>query len=633
MPRFTWSLLIISIACSTCAWTQAVTYKVTVPEPEHHWLQVEATFPKAGKKPLDLHMSRSSPGRYSVHEFAKNVFSFEATDGKGHKLAATRPSPSEWSVAGHDGTVHVVYKVFGDYADGTYLGVDTTHAHMNMPATFMWAEGFDDRPSQFTFVPPAGSTWKVATQLFPTADPFTFTAPNLQYMMDSPTEMANLLVSTFSVPNADGKPTNFRLAVHALDTTQQDVDELAKLTEQLVIEHMKVFGEFPQYEPGYYTFLLDYVPWSHGDGMEHRNSTGISGNASIKNDAGRHRALGTISHEYFHNWNVERIRPAGLEPFDFSRANISCCLWVGEGFTQYYGPLLIYRAGLSQNPPVNPPNQVINGSGRLVHSAVEMSQLAPFADGARSVDISDRSRTFISYYTYGAAIALALDLTLREKSNGALSLDDFMKLMWKVHGKPGGAAPGLVGKPYDLHDLRARLAELTKDKAFADNFFDKYVEGREIVDYARLFLQAGYIVKPSSPDRGWIGLNAQQLSASSEGLTVGAATTDRGGASPTVVAFGTPAYEAGIDEGDIITTVDGATATLSAWSAIGQKKPGDKVTLGVKRRDGTVVQATATLKSDPSLESKPVENPSDAQKAFRDAWLGNKSGSKANSDN
>jgi len=620
MRRIRWSVLVL---WASFGWSQATVYKVTIPEPEHHWLQVEATFSAVGTKPLNLHMSRSSPGRYSVHEFSKNVFSLEATDGKGRKLAATRPSPYEWNVAGHDGTIHVVYKLFGDYTDGTYLGVDTTHAHMNMPATFVWADGLDDRAASFTFVPPAGTSWKVATQLYPTSDPYTFTAPNLQYFMDSPTEMSNFLMSTFSVPNSDGTPANFRVTVHATDASQEDVDELAKLVQQVVAEHMKVFGEFPKYEPGYYTFLLDYVPWSHGDGMEHRNSTCITGGASLKTPQGRLRALGTISHEFFHNWNMERIRPAGLEPFDFSRANISCCLWVGEGFTQYYGPLLLYRAGLSERPPVNPPNQVIGGSGRLVHNAVEMSEYAPFADGARFVDITDRSRVFISYYTYGAAIALALDLSLREKSNGAPSLDDYMRLLWKTYGKPGGPAPGLVGKPYTLKDLRERLAELTHDRAFADNFFDKYVEGREVADYARLFLLAGYVVRPVSPDRGWIGVSGQQMVGSSEGLAVGA--PDRSG-SVSVVPFGTPLYDAGVDEGDVITTIDGAPATIALWTAISQKKPGDKVMLGVKRRDGAVVQALVTLKSDPTLQSTLVENPTDAQKKFRDAWLGTRAG-------
>ena len=123
-----------------------------------------------------------------------------------------------------------------------------------------------------------------------------------------------------------------------------------------------------------------------------------------------------------------------------------------------------------------------------------MSQMAPFTDAARAVDKTNFSTTFISYYTYGSAVALALDLSLRDRSNGKISLDDYMRAMWRVHGKPGGPQPGLVAKPYTLADARARLAEVSGDRAFADEFFDKYIEGREVADYARLLLRAGYVV-------------------------------------------------------------------------------------------------------------------------------------------
>jgi hypothetical protein len=135
------------------------------------------------------------------------VFWVEAFDGRGEALRSTRPNPYEWDIAGHDGTVRLLYRVFGDLVDGTYLAVDTTHAHMNMPATFMFDLDRQDHPMRATFTPPAGSHWKVATQLYPTADPFTFTAPNLQYFMDSPTELSDFVLSTFTVPNADGKAT------------------------------------------------------------------------------------------------------------------------------------------------------------------------------------------------------------------------------------------------------------------------------------------------------------------------------------------------------------------------------------------------------------------------------------------
>src|SRR5262249_31092169 len=150
----------------------------------------------------------------------------------------------------------------------------------------------------------------------------------------SPVELSNYLTSSFTVPNTDGTPTNFRLVVHATQASQADVDELTKMVERLVREQMAVFGEFPKYEPGNYTFLLDYVAWGAGDGMEHRNSTSISSpGASISSPDARRQVLGTISHEFFHNWNMERIRSVGIEPFDFTRENASCCLWLGEGFT------------------------------------------------------------------------------------------------------------------------------------------------------------------------------------------------------------------------------------------------------------------------------------------------------------
>jgi predicted metalloprotease with PDZ domain len=609
-----------------------IMYRVTFPEPEHHWMQVEMMVRGLGQQPLQARMSRSSPGRYAVHEFAKNVFSFEAFDGKGTKLAVTRPNVDEWDAAGHDGTVRAVYRIFGDHADGTYLGVDTTHAHLNMPAAFMWAVGHDLDPVQFTFVPPVGLNWKIATQLFPTSDPWTFTSPNLQYYMDSPTELSDFLMSKFSVPNADGTPANFRVMVHGGESTQAEVDELSQMIQRLVREEEAVFGEFPKYEPGYYTFLLDYAPWGFGDGMEHRNSTSISEpGQTIHTRQDRVLALDTVAHEFFHNWNVERIRPEGLEPFDFTRENITCCLWLAEGFTQYYGPLSLTRMGVGGPgvPGVGNVIAVINGSGREVRSAVQMSQYGPFNDNAQSIDMRDANRTFISYYTYGAAIAFGLDLTLRERSSGKTSLDDYMRLLWTRFGKPGGPAAGLVGKPYSLKDIRDALADLTGDRAFANDFFDRYIEGREVVNYAKLLEAAGFAIRPARRGVGWIGNPGVQEGP--DGLVVGMIGSGRGGRGGTglPVPFNTPLYAAGVDEGDLVATIDGQPATMAAWSGISQKKPGDSVTLGVVRRDGAKVAKTAIVAQDPALQIVAIDSPAgggatltDAERAFRASWLG-----------
>ncbi|HUF46651.1 MAG TPA: PDZ domain-containing protein [Vicinamibacterales bacterium] len=609
MPRVLLLVLVLFATTAPALAQSPITYRVSFPEPEHHWVQVELAVSDLGAAPLHARMSRSSPGRYAVHEFAKNIFLIEAFDGRGQRLRAVRSDVDEWQVSGHDGTVRVVYRLYGDHADGTYMAVDTTHAHMNMPATFLWARGLETRPIRITFEPPPGSGWRVGTQLFPTSDPFTFTAPNLQYFLDSPVELADAVESTFTVPGAGRQPARIRLFVHS-DGSQADVDVLAGMVRRIVLEQIAVFGDLPPFEPGEYTLLLDYVTWGAGDGMEHRNSTMISNpGVSLRTAEGRQRALGTISHEFFHVWNVERIRPVGLEPFDFTRENVTCCLWLAEGFTSYYGPLTITRAGLSTAAPTAPAIAVINGSGRQVRSAVEMSEHAPFADAGVSVDAHDRGRSFISYYTYGAAIALGLDLSLRQRSNGRQTLDDFMRLLWERHGKPAGPALGLVAQPYTLADLRRLLSELTGDTAWTEAFFDRFVEGRDAIDYVPLFEQAGFRLARRNPGAAWAG--AFQMADGQSGLAVTA-----------LVPFATPAYAAGLDAGDVIVTIDGRPATRAVWTALAARRPGESVPLTIRRRDGRLDDRMLVLTEDPALVISEIAAPSPAQLVFRQAWLG-----------
>jgi predicted metalloprotease with PDZ domain len=610
--------LIVLIAAVGATAQEPVQYQVSFPAPEHHYAQVEVTFPAVPAGTLEARMSRSSPGRYAVHEYSKNVFDVHAYDGKGTELTPTRPNPYQWDVAGHDGTVRIAYKVYGDHIDGTYLGIDTTHAHMNLPATLMWARGFDMRPVRVRFQPPAGSTWKAATQLFPTDDAWTFTAPNLQYLMDSPTELSAFSLRTFKVRNPDGKEFTIRVTVHH-DATEADVDEYVAGTEKIVNEMGAVYGEFPEFDTGTYTFLADYVPWGGGDGMEHRNSTVVAAPVTLRDAQMRRRVLGTVSHEFFHAWNVERIRPKTLEPFDFEEANISGELWLAEGFTQYYGGLIMHRAGLTPLPQAvggfgGAANAVINSPGRQFRSAVQMSQMAPFSDAARAVDPTNLSTTFLSYYTYGAAVALAMDLSLRDRSNSKVSLDDFMRAMWRVHGKPGGPQPGLVARPYTLQDARERLAEVSGDRAFADEFFTKYVEGREVADYARLLGRAGILFRKRNPGTAWAG----------------SVVVDGTGRITELVSWGSPAHKAGLDEGDVITAIDSTPLSTShTWqTALKAHKPGERMSVTVKRRDGATATVSVPLGEDPTMEAVPIESAGGTltaeQKAFRDAWLGRK---------
>ena len=624
-------LLLLLLAPAAVA--QPVEYRVSFPAPEHHYAQVQVTWPAVPDGVLEARMSRSSPGRYAVHEFSKNVFDVHAFDGDGHEVTPARPNPYQWNVAHHSGTVRISYKVFGNHVDGTYLAVDDSHAHMNMPATLMWARGFDMRPVRITFVPPANSSWKPATQLFPTSDPWTFTAPNLQYLMDSPTELSDYTLRSFKVKNPDGKEFTIYTAVHH-DGSPAVIDEYAAGAEKIVNEAAAVYGEFPDFDTGTYTFLGDYVPWGGGDGMEHRNSTVVASPVSFKNPEAARFALGTVSHEFFHCWNVERIRPRTLEPFNFEDANISGELWLAEGFTQYYGPLIMARAGISPPDPaalVRNAIVLINSPARQFRSAVEMSQMAPFSDAAVAIDETNLPTTFLSYYTYGAAIATALDLSLRDRSNGKVSLDDYMRAMWIAHGKPGGPSPAILARPYTLKDARDRLAEVSGDRRFADEFFDRYIEGRELPDYARLFARIGLVLRKRNPGGAWAGILDQPFGGG-RGRRGGAGAAPAGSNGvtiPALVNWGTPAFKAGLEEGDVIAALDG-TGTPSVeqlQSVLRAHKPGDRIAVEFTRH-GTAHRTTLTLADDPAVEAVTLESTGGTltadQKAMRDAWLASK---------
>jgi predicted metalloprotease with PDZ domain len=363
-----------------------VEYRLSFPEPQHRWMQVEVTFREVPPGPLPVRMSRTSPGRYALHEFAKNVFDVRARDGKGTALTFTRPDLHQWNIGGHDGTVTVTYRVFGDRVDGTYLSVDATHAHMNMPATLMWGRGFESRAARVRFEQPPGRTWRVATQLYPTDDPLTFTAPNFHYLMDSPAEFSAFTLRTFTVAGPGGATPTFRIALHH-DGTDAEADAYARDVERIVRETLAVFGEFPHFEQNTYTFIADYLPWASGDCMEHRNSTILTGAGALRNPAQRQGLLGTVAHEFVHAWNVERIRARDLEPFNFEDADVSAELWFGEGFTSYYDDLIMQRSGLAPLEATLASyagiiNAVALSPGRQFRSAADMSQLAPFVDAA-----------------------------------------------------------------------------------------------------------------------------------------------------------------------------------------------------------------------------------------------------------
>lgn len=593
-------ILILLIACfySEAIIAQEVlnqvssTYNISFENAAHHEAVVSAVFTNLKSDEVEFRMSRSSPGRYALHEFMKNVYKVEVTDGKGNILESSRPDPYSWKVKGHDGTIKVRYILFANHGDGTYAQIDETHAHLNIPATFMYVPGLENDAFEVTFDLPEAYNWKVATQL-KHLEGNTYYARDLQYFMDSPMEISDHSVRSLTV---NGQTVNFVLHHNG---TEAELDTYFEKVKAIVIQQNAVFGELPDYDYDNYYFLACYMPHVDGDGMEHRNSTVLTSTRSLA-EGGMESNISTVSHEFFHSWNIERIRPQSLEPFDFSKANMSGELWFGEGFTSYYTHLILCRAGLMSvedfiNGQTGYINYVWNSPGRQFFNPIEMSYQAPFVDDATSIDPNNRSNTFISYYNYGDMLGLALDLSLRETG---LNLDDYMKLIWERFGK--------AEEPYTIRDLHNSLNDYAGQE-FGDHFFDNYIYKSGMPDMERLFNNVG-VSLTQNKDRVLFG-------ASFDGNRIRSNTK-----------LGSSSYNAGLEGGDKILKI--ADFELNDDAKIGAVlsnfKPGDTTTV-IFERYGKTREIALTFVQNPSYRISLFEASGleldDKKKKAREDWL------------
>lgn len=571
------------------------TYTVSFKNAVHHEAKIEATFTNLKTDVVEFTMSRTSPGRYALHEFVKNIYNVKVTNGKGQNLNVARLDPYSWSVSGHDGTINISYILFANHGDGTYSQIDETHAHLNMPASFVYVPSLAKEAVEITFTPREDLNWKIATQL-KHKEGNTYTAKDLQYFMDSPTEISNHDIRSF---NVDGQTINFVLHHKG---TKEEFDTYFEQVKNIVLQQKAVFGELPKFDHDNYYFLACYMPNVDGDGMEHRNSTILTDIEGLA-QGGMKGNIGTVSHEFFHAWNVERIRPLSLEPFDFSKANMSGDLWFAEGFTSYYDSLILCRAGIITPQEyieglTNRFNYVWNSPGLRFFNPIEMSYQAPFVDAAKSIDPNNRDNTFVSYYSYGAVLGLALDLSLREQN---LNLDDYMKRVWKAYGKKE--------IPYRVDDLHKTLIEYA-GQSFADNFFNDYIYNSKMPKYKVLFDMVGVE----------LGVNRDK---------VGFGAVVKKGIVTSSPIIGLSAYNAGLNKGDKILKIGSFSVSelISVEKILSNLKPGDNIKITFERF-GETKETSVTLLRSKDYYIKPYEvsdKPlTDAQKQARAAWLNTK---------
>ncbi len=555
-------------------------------------------------------MSRSSPGRYATHEFAKNIYKVTASDKAGNILTVNQPDGNIFQVIGNHDFIELQYTLFANYGDGTHADIDESSVLLNMPASFIWLKGAEKWPVTIHFNLPAAKHWSIATQLPQADDSLSFSAPDLQYFMDSPVLLGELSWYTWKVKNRDDKTYLFRLALNtgaSQSFSQTAFSSFGRKLEKLVQEAMSVFQTFPDFDYGTYTFLASINPFVKGDGMEHRNSTVLTYPVTFTGDDW---LLKTFAHEFFHSWNVERIRPASLEPFNLEKSNISESLWFAEGFTQYYGELIMRRAGFSTNKNFEDNastwiNTKENTPAGKAFSPLQMSRMAVFTDAGISIDRNNYANNYANYYSIGAAIALALDLELKTKYN--LSLDDLMVAAWKIFGKRE--------RTYTVNGLKEALIQVTVDTAFSNTFFSHYVYGHKSYDYTTALKKLGYQIT-NSDKTPWIG--NVSFSESNNGVVINSNTT-----------IGSPLYEAGIDIDDELLSIDAipVKSAIILPQILEAYKVGEKVTLEYRHR-GLLKTTIIILGENPSLKMVSYEQSGlpvpPAILKLRNAWFGSR---------
>ncbi|HEY3041430.1 MAG TPA: PDZ domain-containing protein [Pyrinomonadaceae bacterium] len=622
--RHVLSLLFLVLAMMGVAVAQdrplrSITYRLSMPRPASHLFEVaiEVEFGKdATLNSIDFQMPKWSPGRYAIFDFAKNVQEFQALGGICSlpvatcglpKIPVSRVDDQTWRVAAlNTHSLTIRYKVFGNDLSGTFSQLDSRHANYNGGSIFMYAVNHKPDPVKLVIEPPPG--WRVVNGRMNGSNQREWQFANYDLLIDTPTEIAaDWTEDQFQV---DGK--RYHVIVHSFGDEGGQRPKLVGDIEKIVRAETAMWGP-PEFDS--YTFLIHFAADDHsGDGMEHLTSTQIIEPGALGEEGVYGSTLDTVAHEFFHVWNVKRLRPLELGPWDFTRPVSTRGLWIAEGITNYYGHLMRRRAELWDDTAFfRREGQTITGienaPGSHLMSAENSSLSAPFLDDAPHAQQTNLDNTSISYYPKGELIGLVLDLLIRGKTNGKSSLDEVMRRMYdEFYIKSPNATYYLRGRGYTTEDFE-RIASEVGGFDLA-GFFSRYVRDVEILPYNEAFSYVGLSLireQARQPFNAGIGIDWQ----SKDNLTIG------------VVQPNSPAEDAGLQEGDeIISLGKKSVARESFLVSLARYKQGDRVPITVKR-DRRTIQATLVLGAPERFEYR-IEEKKDAtpqQKALRTAWL------------
>jgi len=568
-----------------------ISYTVSFPEAQAHYADVEMHISGLSQTSLDLKMPVWTPGSYLVREYAKSVESFSAASGN-QTLPAPKVSKNCWRIqtAGH-AAITVKYRVYCFEVSVRTSFVDAAHGFLSSAGTFMYPDKMLHEPSTIHIIP--YKDWdKVSTSPdMVNSDPFTRHAPNYDILFDSPIEVGNQDVFGF---DAAGVKYEVAMCGGGNYNKEKLKTDMAKIVEQ----ETAIFGENPN---KHYVFIVHNYARG-GGGLEHLSSTVLGASRdSYANDQGYHNFLGLVAHEHFHLWNVKRLRPIALGPFDYDNENYTTDLWIAEGFTAYYQNRVLRHANLSTpesylNAVTGEINTIENQPGQKIQPLAEASfdaWIKAYRPNENSVN------TGISYYDKGAVVGMLLDLEIINDTRGQQSLDDVMRYMYDTYYKQ-------KNRGYTDAEFKDGLEKFAGKNL--DDFYKKYIYGVAAIDYNKYLGYAGY--KLSDELAGTNDPSLGIMLANNNGKKI-----------VTNVLRGSAGWIDGINVNDEIVAIDGNQIT-DINTLLEGKKTGYKISVSVIR-DGLPLTLPVTLLRSQRVKYKidELSNANPQQLAVRKKWL------------
>nr|WP_246164126.1 PDZ domain-containing protein [Xanthovirga aplysinae] len=584
--------MVFFISFSAANAAEKLEYTLSMSEPHTHYFEVEMKINSLRQKYTDLKMATWAPGSYLIREFGKSVEDFAPVSKSGKSLKFEKINKNTWRVFNNREDFTASYKVYAFEISVRTSFLDASHGYLNGSNIFMYVDKQKGLSSTLTVKP--FKDWDVvSTGLSPVSGKkWTYHSPNFDILADSPIEIGNQEEFEF---NAAG--VKHKVAMYG--QSNADFSKLKEDMAKVVEVATEVFGENPNKE---YTFIVHNLTRGSG-GLEHLNSTTLDVNRWSYEGSRYTGFLSLVAHEYFHLWNVKRIRPIALGPFDYDKENYTHLLWVMEGFTSYYDELLLTRAGIEDqqfylNKLEGTINSVENQPGNKVQPVAEASWDA----WIKAYRPNENSyNTTISYYPKGALIGSMLDLEIIHNTNGQKSLDDVMRYLYKEYYKKKGR--GITDE-----EMQSAVEMVAGKKL--DKFFKNHIFGTKTIDYNKFLSYAGLELKvePSSKEIANLGVYTKN---------------DDGRLVIRSVVRGTSAYEGGLNANDEIIAIDGYRVDKSEMERIiGMKKPGESVKITITR-DGILQDLDVKLKNSNrnKYSINPVENPTEKQQMVYNRWL------------